>query len=284
MFDPSPSIDSSATGPDLHVDAYRTGTDAGMSSLALAPSNRRWMKDTRDHFASRCLPLRVANQAGWFVLNNRPFVATWDGGRGRSSLKVSGIGDHPCGHVTSIFGHGILSFHLSYLFRTSPGYNLLVRGPANLAKDGISPLEGLVETDWSVATFTMNWQMTRPGLEVGFEAGEPVCMIVPQRRGELESFQAHVRDLDTEPELAEQHRRWDVSRRRHTAEIARSVLEGVPLNVPHWELDYTRGTSPGGASAEVHQTRLQLAPFVNDDTGAAATLAAEEPDKDGTST
>jgi hypothetical protein len=43
------------------------------------------------------------------------------------------------------FGHGILTLHLPFLFRTPPGWNLLVRGPANRPKDGAAPLEGLVE-------------------------------------------------------------------------------------------------------------------------------------------
>jgi Family of unknown function (DUF6065) len=43
------------------------------------------------------------------------------------------------------------------VFRTPPGCNLYVRGPANSPKDGIAALEGIIETDWSEATFTMNW-------------------------------------------------------------------------------------------------------------------------------
>ena len=49
----------------------------------------------------------------------------------------------------SHFGDGILTWHLPILFRTPPGYNLLVRGPANYPKDAVSPLEGIVETDWA---------------------------------------------------------------------------------------------------------------------------------------
>jgi hypothetical protein len=35
----------------------------------------------------------------------------------------------------SHFGSGILTWNVPYLFRTPPGYNLLVRGPANWPKD-----------------------------------------------------------------------------------------------------------------------------------------------------
>ena len=65
-------------------------------------------------------------------------------------------------NVASHFGCGIITFKIPYLFRAPQGYNLLARGPANLFKDGISPLEGLIEVDWAVSPFTMNWKVTRP--------------------------------------------------------------------------------------------------------------------------
>ena len=66
----------------------------------------------------------------------------------------------------SHFGYGLLTFQLPYLFRTPPGYNLLVRGPANCPKDG-AWLDGLVGTDWSPARFFMTWQITRANEGVG---------------------------------------------------------------------------------------------------------------------
>ena len=67
-------------------------------------------------------------------------------------------------------------------------------------------LEGLVETDWAVATFTMNWKLTVPRRLIRFEPDDPICMLVPQRRGELESFEPTVAEL-----------RIDLSWRRSTA-------------------------------------------------------------------
>ncbi len=86
------------------------------------------------------------------------------------------------GPVAAMFGYGIVTWMIPYPFRTDPGWNLLVRGPANHPEDGVSPLEGLVETEdrtvprtmfWSTASFTMSWELTRPGAPVRFEAGEP---------------------------------------------------------------------------------------------------------------
>lgn len=256
-----PGSEPTSTGPEIV--AYKTGAGPDMP-LVPASISRQWMNATRDRFANRCLPLRLANQAGWFVLNPKPMAVSWDGGIGRSSLTIKNLGNDPHLPVSSTFGHGILTFHPPYLFRTSAGFNLLARGPANCPKDGVYALEGLVETDWAVATFTMNWKLTRPGLEVRFEVGEPVCMIVPQRRNELGEFRASIGDVDSEPALADQYHRWAASREERTAEVRKAIMSGIPQTAPSWELDYTRGTSPGGAHAEVHQTRLKLSPFSGD--------------------
>ena len=104
------------------------------------------------------------------------------------------------------------------MFRTSPGYNLLVRGPANWPKDGISPLEGVVETDWLGATFSVNWQMTRVNHEVIFERGEPIAMIVPQRRQEIESFYPAMVDIESAPEILHDYERWESQRITFIAE------------------------------------------------------------------
>jgi hypothetical protein len=145
------------------------------------------------------------------------------------------------------------------LFRTSPGYNLLVRGPANWWKDGAVALEGLVETDWAVATFTVNWKLTRPGQEVRFEADDPICMLVPQRRGELETFRPAISTIESVPEVQRQHDAWGESR----TDVIRSFTDPArPPNAPmEWQLHYLRGTSPGGAAAREHQLRLDLREF-----------------------
>jgi hypothetical protein len=217
------------------------------------------MHGTDDRFAYRCLPLVMANQAGWILTSGRTVIARWNGGDGPEDLIVrSPDGEEP--PASSQFGHGILSWEVPFLFRTSPGYNLLVRGPANWWKEGAAALEGVVETDWAVATFTMNWKLTRPDVPVRFEPDDPVCMLVPQRRGELESFEARLRSLRGEPELRRQYRAWERARNRVIAAAEEAApSDGAPVE---WQLHYLRGTSPGGARAPEHQTTLHLDPFL----------------------
>jgi hypothetical protein len=242
--------------------AYRLS--ANPMKILPSPADRRWMDSNRNG-ANRCLPLRMANQAGWLILNDTEFEVTWTGNPLPEGLEISYAENSKPRFVSSLFGFGILTFHIPYLFRTPPGYNLLARGPANWLKDGVIPLEGLVETDWAVASFTMNWKFTTPGLKVPFRKNEPICMIVPQRRGELEAFEPEIRDIASEPELERGHKTWSDSRFAFMAEkklFIQEKLQGLhPEKEAPWQPDYTLGRAPGGEEAPEHQIKLQLKPF-----------------------
>ena len=244
-------------GSEPELIAYRLGP-APAVRLVPASRDRAWMDATGANFANRCLPLLIGNQAGWFLLSSHMLRATWDGGEGTDALVVEYLSGAPPYPATSHFGHGILTWHIPYVFRTPPGYNLLVRGPANLPKDGAAPLEGIVETDWSPATFTVNWKLTRAGLPVQFEQDEPICMIVPQRRGELESFRPRICSLLRAPGLARSYARWSLGRSRFLRELQEAGSEAQRRG---WQRDYLLGVSPEGERAPHHQTKLSLEPF-----------------------
>jgi hypothetical protein len=227
-----------------------------------APRRRAWMDDAHERWPNRCLPLLVANEAGWVLLNRTPFSVVWDGDERPEALRLEFHADDPRPSVYSHFGEGVLTFGIPYVFRTSPGYNLLARGPANLPKDGIWPLEGLVETDWAFANFTMNWKLTRPGHPVTFDRGEPFCMIVPQLRGELESFRPEIRPIESDERASKEFRRF--SERRHEMQVNKFLSAHVPALEGYkrdWERDYYQGRAPSGDAAPNHQTKLHLAPF-----------------------
>jgi hypothetical protein len=109
------------------------------------------MNETAGRSANRCLPLLMANEAGWVLKNPAAFTATWDGSDARDAIRVEYDDACPANQrlASSHFGSGVLTFAVPYLFRTLPGFNLLVRGPANWPKDGVCALDGLVETDWA---------------------------------------------------------------------------------------------------------------------------------------
>jgi hypothetical protein len=235
--------------------AYRVGNPM---PLVTALTARDWMSQTDARFAYRCLPLLLANQAGWFILNTHRLQATWSGGADQASLRIDYLSGEPPYPAMSHFGSGILTWHIPYLFRTPPDVNLLARGPANWPKDGIYPLEGLVETDWTEATFTMNWKLTRPDLTVTFEVDEPICMIVPQGRGTLERYAPLIRDLASDLDLEAGYYQWSASRSRFLSNLP---TPGTEANRQLWQKNYFRGKSLDGQPAPQHQTKLHLREF-----------------------
>jgi hypothetical protein len=137
----------------------------------------------------------------------------------------------------------------------------LVRGPANHPKDGISALEGIVETDWASSVFSMNWKCTRALMPVRFEVDEPICMIVPQRRGELEEFTPELRPIASDDGLRRKFEFFLDSRKQiGQAQAATNTAAGER---EPWEGDYARGShADGEPGSPDHQTRRHLRPFV----------------------
>lgn len=213
--------------------------------------SREWMNYLPERFANRCLPLRIANESGWFLLSAHTFQVEWSGIQHQSGLTIKHYeGSNPYS-ARSNFGAGILTFSIPYLFETEPGYNLLVRGPANMPKPGISALEGVVETDWAPYTFTMNWQLTTCNEPVLFQKGEPIAQIVPLKRHELESFTPELTE-ESSP-LVDAHLEWATSRE----DFLRRLLKDDPEVLKEgWQKDYFQGHG-----APEHQTKLQLASF-----------------------
>jgi hypothetical protein len=238
--------------PRLTAYRLRKGTP-----IVPAPFARSWMKNTGNH-AYRCLPMTIANQAGWFILNDAPLVVLWGGKDHQDSVKIIYPKGAPEFPVESHFGYGIVTWRIPYVLKTPPGYNLLARGPANWPRDGIYPLEGIIETDWVNSTFTMNWKITRPNFPIAFERRDPICMIVPQVRNQLESFIPEILDMPANDGVAETYHLWDASRRAYLKErkIASSSASRQPM-----QGHYLRGEDLMGQKAVSHQTKLHLREF-----------------------
>jgi len=251
--------------------AYELWPEHGLA-LVPAPPARDWMAATIQRNATRCLPMMMANQNGWWLLNNYPVRMMWHGGRHKHAIKIqyhpdiapyaaTGANKGMPAYPTSDFGEGVVTWRMPFVFRTAPGYNLLVRGPANLAKDGIAPLEGLVETDWAPMTFTVNWRFTRPDVWVTFDAGEPIAMLVPQRRGELETFAPEVTPISDDPEVHDLWWAWNKARNWFNATPSDDPQQYRENARETGQNSYTRGELPDGSTAPEHQTRMKLKKF-----------------------
>jgi hypothetical protein len=241
----------------MKLTAYSVG--APRLKIRPAPATRPWLDKLPAAFGYRCLPLNIGSSHGWEILCPTGFVAMWNGGEALDAMSVrvdKEVGWKPASH----FGSGILTLHTRYLFRTEPGFNLFVTGPTNNPKHGIVPLTGVVETDWSPYTFTMNWAFTQAG-GLRFEEGEPFCMIFPVPRGLVDSAEPEIRDLADDPETKRRYDLWNTSREQFLRDLRAWKPEAVGQK---WQKHYYRGVWPeGGQAIPAHQIKLRVKPFAD---------------------
>ena len=250
--DAAPADARAAIGPP-ELTCYRLWP--GSPELTPARADRDWMDATRERFAYRCIPLSIANASGWEIALPFAFEAAWYGGDDISTIQFRCTDPRIRALVTSHFGHGVVTFHTGWLFKTSPGWAIWARGAPNWVKEGIVPLDGLVETDWLPFPFTMNWKFTRPGV-VRFEAGEPFCFITLAPHGLIDEVQPRIATLDQDPKLKAAYEAWTASRadfgQRLHAKVDSAVAE-------RWQRTYVqgRGGVEDGAPA-YHLSRRRL--------------------------
>jgi Family of unknown function (DUF6065) len=224
-----------------------------------APPTRAWMDATPERYGYRCLPLSIANTHGWEICTPAGFWVMWTGDESSAGVQIRTDRDMPPGHApVSIFGARTVTIHTHGIFRTPPGWSLMVTGPLNTAKDGITALTGIIETDWAPMTFTMNWRLTRPGHWVRFDAGEAIAHLMPVQRGMIEQWEPELVSMRENPDLLDQFTRWSASRDAFHAQIARRPTS---KSADAWQKDYFRGLDMNGNEAPGHQTKLRLCPF-----------------------
>jgi hypothetical protein len=226
---------------------------------ALVPSSpmRQWMDETSDRFAYRCLPLSIANSYGWDILSPCAFQIEWTGGNLATDLTVQVLDNYRYlkDFAVSHFAHGIITFHPGYLFQTEPGWNLIATGPFNQPKDGITPLTGVIETDWLPFSFTMNWKLTAAGT-IGFEKDEPFCHIYPVQQGILEDIVPEIRDLSENPDLQAQFNAWSARRSEFIRKLDQRDEETMRQA---WEKLYFQGKKTEAEPAvPTHQHKVRL--------------------------
>jgi len=252
-----PDTSHARTAPRLI--AYNLGHP--MPALRPASPRRDWMDATPRRFANRCLPLTMANAHGWEILGGVGFDAWWSGGDRPEDVMIRHHLPETAGRPVPLahFGAGVLTFAIDALFRTDPGIALWVSGPPNTPRDGIAPLSGLVETDWSPMTFTMNWRFTRPHAVVTFHPGEAICWLMPLDRHRLGATEPEVRPLAENPALAEAHAAWRAGRDAFNAALK---VPGSAAQAAGWQRDYHHGRCPvTGAGVDGHLTKGAAKPF-----------------------
>ena len=244
--------------------------------IRAASAKRDWMDAAPESFPYRCLPLNIANGHGWEILSPCGFEVEWNGGLAADDVVVRpDPGSRDRDSPVALFGQGTFTFHVEGLFRTSPGWNLFVSGPPNSAKDGVAPLCGIIETDWSPYTFTMNWRLTRPNNVVRFEENEPFAHIFPIQRGAIEGIEPTFAPLDDDPDLKAQFQDWSRSR-----DAFHERMRTDPPDNPseRWQKLYYRGQRPDGQCPVAdHQSKLRVREFANRDLAGDADEKMKKP-------
>lgn len=260
--------------PPPKLECFRIGP----VKIDLVPSSpsREWMDAFHNRHAYRCLPLNISNTHGWDVLCPFKMTAHWNGGNAVEDITVeTGKEEHKdlLSHVLrSNFSRGIITFHTGFLFRTSPGWNLLATGPFNRPKPKAAPLTGIIETDWLPYPFTMNWQLMSPGT-VTFEEGEPFCTVMPIPKHYLQDVTPEIFDLKDDLVLEYEQEMFKRERegfmKKFHARDPETLKQG-------WQRHYFVGRMPDNTKIEGHTNKLRLSEPVNK-AGRRPSLALAEP-------
>lgn len=249
------------------VVAYKFNSLPDCYELVASEANREWMDKTPNRYAYRCLPLLMGNSIGWQIKIKFPFTVCWTGGAGTEDVTVTFPETDPAqaearkGSVLSHFGSGIVTLSLPFLFRTSRGHNLFVMGPTNEPKPHITPLVGVVETDWLPFTFTMNWKLTTPHTPVVFAPGDVVCQFFPYPRGYPEKFTALTEELSNNPSVYKEYLEWGESRGNFNEQLKNTEPRTDTSSA--WQKDYFRGVHKDGTRFGEHQSKFGVCPFAH---------------------
>lgn len=243
--------------------AYRLGDTTGWS-IEVAHRSREWMDRTPRKAAYWCLPIAMANQAGWVVRLPSTVTATWNGKDGPDAVKLDfpGKTNRMKGLVGTNFGAGIVSFALPWVFKTTDGTGLWVRGEPNSHTPDCVPLEGIVETDWSPFPFTMNYRIIKRNATVYFPEGMALCMLCPVTMDLFEATQPRMMNANEDPELVKELETHATKRKMQTGQIkpTEDMVDSQGRTKP--VLDYFKGEkTDGGAGTEKHRKAFELTPF-----------------------
>ncbi len=220
---------------------------------------RNWMDAIPQQYIYRCIPLLAANTMGWEILNPSTSEVRWDGGDLTNTMRIE---TETPGKFTaaSHFGTGMVTWYVPFLFRTSPDLGLLVTGPANHEHNNAVPLDAFVRTDWLPFPFTMNWRITQTDTPVKFEAGEPICRILPYPIAMLNETKLEIDLLSKDPgffaEVNEFGRARASNVQRQQADALRAQQTGETLTGEGvWNAQYVKAKAKEtGEGMEPHQT------------------------------
>jgi hypothetical protein len=214
-----------------------------------ASYKREWMDAYSSSFAYRCLPLKIANEAGWLVRCPIDFTAEYVSDLNPlESVQITIQENSPYKlYIKSHFGRGVVTFSLPYVLRTLEPWCVWVRGYPNYYKENVSFLEGIIETYWLDSTFTYNIRLVEKNKPVSFKKGEPLffltCIDLQSINKSVISYSDIGSDLDTKTA----YEQWSSSRR---------AFNESPKDPEDWQKDYFKGLKSNNI-VESHLTTIK---------------------------
>jgi hypothetical protein len=223
------------------------------NNIVKKPSKKR---DWFDKHFYNCLPLTIGNQYGFIITSEYDFAIEWNGGNDRDDMKVMWVppkgwkeGDiPPAPHVSSHFGHGIVTLALPFIPRTPPGVNLMTINPPNEVIRNATVMTGVVEADNIRMPFTFNLKIHHPNVITAFPAGTPIVGFIPIPRYFPDGFELkNAKDIFS-PEIIEEER---------LANLAHAEKRSKPVDPDNLktlvEKDYFNGQDVYGNQFPDHQ-------------------------------
>jgi hypothetical protein len=231
---------------ELHKDSHT------IFPIEQADYKREWMDSYPHSFAYRCLPLKIANEAGWLVRSPINFTAEYlDDTNPLGSVKVT-IPDNEDliyrSYITSHFGRGVITFSLPYIFRTEYPHCIWARGYPNYYKDNVNFLEGIIETYWLNSTFTYNIRLVEKNKVVSFVKGDPILFLTVVDLATIDHSTITYRSIEENPQLKDDYNTWRTSR---------SNFNQSQRDPKDWQKDYFKGINSNGSVQENHYTTIK---------------------------
>lgn len=201
---------------DINIKCYYLSTELENSSKKFvipAGKKREWMDQEELSYSYYCGPLVAANQLGYNIIYQNETEVIWNENADYSDIEINHIkqDENFCGCGVH-FEIDILTFTFPLLFRTSPGWGLLVSGPANNPIDGLYPLEGLVETNWLPFTFTMNFKIIEKNKLIRIKQYTPICRILPYPLNLNQKTNLTFSNLQDDKKLFADYNAWSKAR------------------------------------------------------------------------
>jgi hypothetical protein len=231
---------------------YRLQEESPIFPVVPLTIKRKWMSESWQKHAYKCLPLNIANQYGYAVLCPADFTLDWWGGRDPRDVDfdVASGSEYMKNHIYSYFGEGTFTIHVDFMIKTPEGFSTYIRGVPNEAKKGVKPLDAIVETDWLPFTFTYNFLLTEPGTYT-FKKNEPLFVFFPIERNTVENFKLKEYRIQDNPELLKDFNEYG-DKRDDSIEIENRTQKTFYQNF------YRNGVKANGEKAKIknHITNL----------------------------